>query len=101
MCGRMARTPSQVELNDRGWETAITTLGRCAFPAALPLLALTDNVDRIGLRDCALYSVICGRHLRLGNVSARSDEPRHLARVRLTNGWGSCDDLGPAPSKEA
>jgi hypothetical protein len=27
------------------------------------------------------------RHLRLGNVSAGSDEPRHLARGRLTNGY--------------
>ena len=43
-------------------------------------------LNRIGLRNCALYSVICRRHLRLGNVSAGSDEPRHLARGRLTSG---------------
>src|SRR5215472_14690669 len=41
---------------------------------------------RTGLRDCALHSVIRGRDLRLTDVSAGSDEPRHLARGRLTNG---------------
>src|SRR5215469_14498889 len=43
------------------------------------------RLDGIRLRNCALYSVVCSRHLRLGNLSARYDEPRHLARGRLTN----------------
>jgi len=43
------------------------------------------RLDRIGLRDRALYPAVGGGHLRLGNLSAGSDEPRHLARGRLTN----------------
>ena len=45
------------------------------------------RVDRIGLRHCPLYSVICRRHLRLGDLSAGSDELRNVARGRLANGY--------------
>ena len=71
--------------------------GNLYFPSSDPLVGTITaggpavdrdgaaRLDRIGLRDCALCSAVCRRHLRLGTLSAGSGEPRHLATGRLTN----------------